>query len=102
MVIVKNIREFTVAISRHLEESNWVFSSSFSNHSKIMTLLFQIKVHGNPFFLNILPGKEDPFRCALFMDGKEVYSFESSPNKDFSKELDTLSIKLKSCIGIDD
>ena len=101
MVIVKNIREFTVAISRHLEENNWVFSSSFSNHSKVMTLLFQIKVHGNPFYLAILPGKTDPFKCSLFMDGKEVFSFESAPYKDFEKDLESLTQTLKSCVGID-
>lgn len=101
MVIVKNIREFTVAISRHLEENNWVFSSSFCNHRKVMTLMFQIKVHGNPFYLNILPGNKDPFKCSLFMDGKEEFSFETSPYKDFEKDLDSLAVKLKSCVGIE-
>ena len=99
---VRNIREFVVAISSFLTEKNWLFSSSFSNYTKIMTLLFNIKVEGKNMYLHIVPSDKKPFKCILYLGDKEVYSFESDVNQNFENELNILLEHLKKCVGMDD
>lgn len=102
MFPVRNIREFVVAVSRYLEENNWLFTSQFSNYSKIMTFMFRIKVNAEPYYLQIVPTSNQSFKCSLFIGRQEVYSFESDTKSDIEKELKELLVQLKKHAGIEE
>ena len=61
---VRNIREFTVAVSQKLIQNNWKFISSYSR-LKGMSLLLNTKLQGYTVEINIIP--EDPMSMTCFM-----------------------------------
>ena len=102
MVLVRNIREFVVAISRKLEENNWLYTSSFSNYTKVMTLSFSVRANNLPMYLKVEPSGQYTFKCSLFIGDENKFSFEASPNRDFENSLNSLLLQLKKSVGLED
>lgn len=80
-MIIRNIREFTVAVSDYLKEENWLFDSKFSRFSG-MDFTIKSYLQGKQFHVCIVPGSEKPFRCFLKYDDEIIYEFELAQGVD--------------------
>lgn len=68
MASIRGIREFTVAISNKLMESNWEFTSIYSRRTG-MTFLLESRLQGYKTSLNIIPDSSTPdFLCQVVLD----------------------------------
>ena len=101
MVIVRNIREFTVAISKRLESSNWSFVSSYSR-GKGMSFLLQTSLQGYSVEINIIPDKEsEDFLSQIILDNRIYKVLHYKQNSDIEKYVDSLQDLLEKIRDLD-
>ena len=101
MAAIRNIREFTVAISNKLMESNWEFTSSYSRLTG-MTFLLGSELQGYKTSLNIIPDASTPnFLCQVILNNHlyKVFSYDTE-NRDivsYLKDILEFLEKIRDC-----
>ena len=100
MSIIRNIREFTVAISNKLLESNWEFTSSYSRRIG-MTFILDSELQGYKTSLNIIPdATTTDFLCQIIVDNRLIKTFPyntESDIKDYLNDLQTFLEEIRDC-----
>lgn len=84
-MIIRNIREFTVAVSNYLKEKNWDFDAKFSRYSG-MSFTLRAVLQGKKLHIRIFPSSPYPFKCSLELGDCSLYSFEIEGGKDIDLE----------------
>lgn len=95
MVKVKNIREFTVAVSQFLSEQDLGFTSMFNRMRGMYLTLSKATPSQNSLQVHIIGGNSKQFKATLLSDGDDVTCFEADADEDFEKPLKAMVKKIK-------
>jgi hypothetical protein len=87
---VRNVREFTVAVSERLRKENWSFNSTYSR-IKGMVFTLDTKLQDKTTEISLI---QDPYKpeytCTIALNNKFVTSYTYTEDKNIDEYLDSI------------